>query len=180
MRRLAGIILALAALGAAYAQARPSEEEKIEAVIAAVVEAYSSGDYAAMRKYYSPDVTMVPANYRPPLVGWDKVEERYRRAYENMTVAQMIRENTRIERRGNIAWAVYQWRFVGVMGGQAFSALGHTTLILEKHGGNWKIVHNHTSALPGPPPQEQAAPTETPPESEPPPAREPDPQYNFW
>lgn len=171
MRRLAGIILALAALGAAYAQARPSEEERIEAVIAAVVEAYRTGDYATMGKYYSPEVTMVPANYGPPLVGWDTVEERYQRAYENMSLAEMIRQNTRIERRGDFAWAVYQWRFVGVMGGQAFSALGHTTLILEKHGRDWKIVHNHTSALPGPLPREQAAPTETPPGSDPRPSR---------
>lgn len=127
--------------------AGPSDEEKIEAVIAAVIEAYRKGDYTSMGRYYAPEVTVVPSDYNPPVTGWATVEQRYRQAYANLSGLEMTRENTQIKRRGKTAWAVYQWRFVGIRGGQTFGALGHTTLILEKRKSKWLIVHNHTSAL---------------------------------
>lgn len=157
MKRLLGTV-ALVALVLPWVQARPSEEEKIDAVVAAVVEAYRSGDYEAMGRYYADDVTMVPASYAPPVTGWRRVAEQYKAAYAHLTGAEMLRENTLIRREDDLAWAVYQWRFAGVMGTQTYSVMGHTTLILEKRKGNWKIVHNHTSALPirQPPKQEEA------------------------
>ncbi|MFQ5694399.1 MAG: nuclear transport factor 2 family protein [Terriglobia bacterium] len=66
---------------------------------------------------------------------------------DRLSSAEMTRENTRIVRRGKLAWAVYQWRFAAVSAGQAVGTQGHTTLILEKRGRNWVIVHNHTSAI---------------------------------
>lgn len=147
MRRLVGCALALALLAAGTALAGPSDEEKIEALIEAVVEAYRTGDYAAMGQYYAPDVTVVPGDYNPPVEGWDQVQARYQQAYNALGPVEMIRENTRIERRKNFAWAVYQWRFGAVRGKESVVAWGHTTLVLEKRRGRWLIVHNHTSAL---------------------------------
>lgn len=161
MKRLLGCAVALLLVAGGWAHAGQSEEEKIEAVIAAVIEAYRAGDYTTMGTYYAPDVTMVPGDYGPPVAGWALVEKRYRAAHANLTGAEMTRENTRIVRRGKLAWAVYQWRFAGVMGPETFSAEGHTTLILEKRGRRWLIVHNHTSALVPP------RPPETPPETQP-------------
>lgn len=163
MKRLVGGAVALVLAAGMFARvgAGTTEEEKIDAVIAAVIQAYRTGDYAAMRRYYAPEATVVPSDYSPPLVGWANVEPRYRRAYANLTGVEMIRENTRIERRGKLAWAVYQWRFAGVVGPRAFGVQGHTTLIFEKRGGNWLILHNHTSAIP--PPAEP--PAATPPSS---------------
>ncbi len=78
--------------------------------------------------------------------------QQYKAAYASLTGAEMLRDHTLIRREDDVAWAVYQWRFAGVMGTQTYSVRGHTTLILEKQGRSWKIVHNHTSALPGPKP----------------------------
>ena len=83
---------------------------------------------------------------------------RYQEAFAQLSGLELVRENTHIERRGKVAWAVYQWRFAGVAGNQTLGALGHTTLILEKRGRDWIIVYNHTSALPAP----QAEPAEVP------------------
>lgn len=131
--------------------ARDADEEKIEAVIDAVIETYRNGDVNSMGRYYASDVRFVPADFNPPIQGWAAVAERYREAFAQLSGLELVRENTRIERRGKIAWAVYQWRFAGVAGTQTMGALGHTTLILEKRGRDWLIVYNHTSALPSPP-----------------------------
>ena len=151
VKRLLGMALALGVLaggGPAVGGASPTEELKIEEVITAVIDAYRSGDYAAMGRYYAPEVTMVPGDYNPPLSGWTQAEERYRQASASLTGVEMTRENTRIVRRGNLAWAVYQWRYAAFVGTQTVGAQGHTTLVLEKRGGKWLILHNHTSALP--------------------------------
>lgn len=160
MKRLLGSALVLLLVaGAATAMAGQTEEDKIEAVIAAVVEAYNTGDYAAMGRYYTPDVTMMPSDYSPPIVGWSQVEERYRQAYARYGQVTLARENTKIVQRGKFAWASYQWRFAGISDQQTVEALGHTTLILEKRGGNWLIVHNHSSMVPtAPAPPPPAAP----------------------
>lgn len=131
--------------------ARDSEEKKIEAVIEAVIEAYRSGDVNAMGRYYAADARFVSADFNPPVEGWAAVAERYQQGFAQLSGLELVQENTRIERRGKIAWAVYQWRFAGVAGNRTMSALGHTTLVLEKRGRDWIIVHNHTSALPAPP-----------------------------
>jgi ketosteroid isomerase-like protein len=139
-----------------------TEEEKIEAVIAAVIEAYRKGDYATMGRYYAPEVSVVPSDYNPPLIGWANVEPRYQQANANVSGMELVRESTRIVRKDKIAWAVYQWRFAGIIGNQAFEAQGHTTLILEKRKRDWVIVHNHTSALPMPPAPPRSAPEKPP------------------
>lgn len=163
MRRwLAGaLLLALAAVGAATLRAA-SEEEKIEAVLEALIEAYRTGDYDSMGRYVAPEVVMVPADYAPPIRGWSNVKARYQQATANLVTAEMVRENTSIVRRGKTAWAVYQWRFAGLTGGQPIGAQGHTTLVLEKRKGNWVIVHNHTSALPTIPRDEERSSTARP------------------
>ena len=157
MKRLLGCVAVLLMAGG-LATAGPTEEEKIEAVLAAVIEAYRAGDYTAMGQYYAPDVTMVPGDYNPPVAGWAEAEARYRQTHANLGGIELVRENTRIARRGNFAWAVYQWRFAALLGKEGVAAVGHTTLILEKRRGHWLIVHNHTSALMPPRPPEKPAP----------------------
>jgi uncharacterized protein (TIGR02246 family) len=139
------IVLAAAPLGAG-----PSEEERIDGVLKAIVEAYNTGDFAAMGRHYAPDFTLVSADYSPPLTGWSNVEDRFRQAYARYAQYALTRENTKIVRRGKLAWATYDWRFAGVAGGQSVEAFGHTTLVLEKREGDWLVVHNHSSLAPPP------------------------------
>lgn len=153
---LAGTVAILLVAGLTTpAQAAPSEEEKIEAVLSAVIDLYQKGDYTEMGRYYAPEVTVVPSDYRPALVGWAQVAPRYQQAHANLTVVEMTRENTKIMRQGKVAWAVYQWRFTGMANQAPVAAEGHTTLVLEKRGREWLIVHNHTSAIPAAPPAKE-------------------------
>jgi hypothetical protein len=70
-----------------------------------------------------------------------------------------MREGTSIERRGKLAWVSYRWTSVAKVRDQYLTTLGHTTLILEKRGGKWLIVYNHTSAAPPRPAPRPPAPS---------------------
>lgn len=161
--RISFTTLAVLLAAGLWAPAAASDEEKIEQVVAAVIEAFRTGDYAAMGRYYDPQCTVVSANYNPPVEGWSEVEQRYKAQHASLTGAEMVRENTKITRRGKVAWVTYQWRFAGVAGPQTFGLEGHTTLVLEKKKGRWLIVHNHTSALPATPVRTQSSAAPSPP-----------------
>lgn len=123
------------------------DEDDIEKVVAAVIEAFRTGDYTAMGLHYAPDCVVVPGEYRPPIVGWERVSLLYQAQHKQMSGAEMLRENTLIKRNGNTAWVTYQWKFVVITSTGTYGFLGHTTLVLEKRRRRWLIVHNHTSAL---------------------------------
>lgn len=137
------------------------EGRKIEQVVAGLIDAYLAGDYDAMERYYAPEVVMVSFLHEPPLVGWPNVRQVYQVRQAGQEHLELLRENTLIKRRGRIAWVYYRWSFVGKAAGQFITTLGHTTLILEKRGRNWLIVHNHSS--PVLPPVPTPRPTTPPP-----------------
>jgi ketosteroid isomerase-like protein len=68
---------------------------------------------------------------------------------------RMDRFNTFIKVSGTVGWACYQWDFSGTVDGQPTGSRGQTTLVFEKRGDRWLIVHNHTSVA-------QDAPAATP------------------
>ncbi len=144
---VAFFLLGALTLGAVLPAAGASEKEKIDAIVEALIDAFRQGDYAAMGQYYAPDCTVVSSDYRPPVVGWENVERRYLAQHATLIGAEMLREKTRVMRRGNVAWVSYQWRFVGLSDTGTLGVEGHTTLILEKQRGRWLIRHNHTSAV---------------------------------
>lgn len=156
-RRLAGVA-ALVLAGALMAQAGLTEEQQIDEVVTAIVEAYRTGDYSALGRFYASDVTAIPADYSPTLEGWANLEPRYRAAQAPFDQLELLRENTKVVRRGKLAWVSYQWRLAGSRGKETVQALGHTTLVLEKRGRQWVIVHNHTSLVPLRPEAPPAAP----------------------
>lgn len=139
---------------------RDKEAERIEEVVRGVLDAYRAADYELMARYYAPEVTMVSFRYESALTGWANVRRAYLAQETGLKYVELAREETLIERRGKFAWVYYRWSFVGKVNDQYVTTLGHTTLVLEKRGRNWLIVHNHTSAAvpPTSPPQRPATP----------------------
>ena len=64
-------------------------------------------------------------------------------------------EDIKVHVKGNLAWATYSYRMSGEYKGRQFDSAGAATMALEKRGGAWLIVHEHTSAkrLPAPTPK---------------------------
>jgi ketosteroid isomerase-like protein len=135
---------------------QPTDEQAVDTSITEMLGAWQIGDMETLKKYYADNVLVVSGVWEPPLLGLDKYLQAYQRQRERMQGAQLNRTNTFIRVQGNVAWAVYQWTFTGVVDGQAVGYRGHTTLVFEKRNGRWLIITNHTS-LAAPPPNAQPA-----------------------
>lgn len=123
------------------------DTQQIDHDIGEMLGAFQVGNVEAMHKYYSDKATFVRGTFEPPVVGWAsyaKLYEQQRAAFPGM---QLIRRNTMIFIHQDVSWASYQWQFLSSVNGKPFNAEGQTTLVLNKVGDNWLIVHNHTSEI---------------------------------
>jgi ketosteroid isomerase-like protein len=125
------------------------DQQKIDYVIGQMLGAWQLGDIEKLHKTMADDVSVVAGTWTPPTVGWTNYLAAYQVQRARMLQVRMDRSNTliRIAPSGTFAWACYQWDFSAVVDGSPSAAEGQTTLILEKHGDDWLIVHNHTSLV---------------------------------
>jgi ketosteroid isomerase-like protein len=139
-----------------------SASDQIDHAIGEMLGAFQVGNVEAMHKYYADNATFVSGSYEPPVQGWNNYVVLYQKQKASFQGMQLIRRNTFIFVHQDVSWASYQWQFNSTFNGQAFTARGQTTLVLNKVGDNWVIVHNHTSEIcPAPvqtPPTAQAQP----------------------
>jgi ketosteroid isomerase-like protein len=125
------------------------DEQKIDKLIGEMLGAWQLGDTQALHKYMADDVSVVAGTWTPPAIGWTNYLAAYQIQRARMQQVRLDRNNTlvRIAPTGTVAWACYQWEFSAVVDGAPTAAEGQTTLIVEKRGDNWIIVHNHTSVV---------------------------------
>jgi ketosteroid isomerase-like protein len=129
----------------AQAMSLPPGDE-IEHDIGEMLGALQVGNIEEMHKYYSDNATFVNSVYGMPIIGWQSWAAGYERQKAAFRGMQVVRRNTLIFPHGDVAWATYQWEFSGIeTNGAQYAARGQTTLVLNRVGNNWLIVHNHTS-----------------------------------
>lgn len=162
--RRASALIAIIVLtsGAAWAQKKPKNKaadqspmptvpmpvsDQIDRDIGEMLGAFQLGNVEMMHKYYSDNCTFVSGAFAPPIVGWQNYVVDYQRSLAAFQGMQLIRRNTYVFVHADIAWASYQWEFLSNFQNKPYSAHGQTTLILQKIGENWLIVHNHTSQI---------------------------------
>ncbi len=124
------------------------DNQAIDVAISEMLASWQLGDLERLHKYYADDVVVVSGAWEPPLVGWANYSQAYQRQRERMQGGRLERSNTLISLKGNMGWATYQWEFGATVDGQATSARGQSTLVLEKRQDRWVIIVNHTSVLP--------------------------------
>lgn len=148
----------------APAQPAPSlsPEEQIDHNISEMLAGFQLGDAEMMHKYYAENATWVRGTYDPPVSGWQNYVALYNQQRAGFQGIQLIRRNTFIFTHGDVAWACYQWEFSSRYNGQTLGAQGQTTLVFNKVGDSWLIVHNHTSQAYPPATQAQPAPAQAP------------------
>jgi ketosteroid isomerase-like protein len=128
-----------------------SDADQIDHSIGEMLAGFQLGNVEMMHKYYADNVTFVSGDFAPPIVGWQNYVPLYQRQATSFSGIQLVRRNTVIFPHGDVAWAMYQWEFSAYYNGRPYNARGQTTLIFNKIGGNWLIVHNHTSEVPSAP-----------------------------
>ena len=139
-----------------------SDADQIDYNIGAMLAAFQLGNVEEMHKYYADTVTFVSGDFSPPVAGWQNYVPLYQRQMAAFQGIQLIRRNTIVFPHGDVAWAMYQWEFIAGYQGKPYTMRGQTTLIFNKAGGNWLIVHNHTSAVESPTPQTATATQQAP------------------
>lgn len=125
------------------------EEQKIDYVIGQMLAGWQLGDTTIMHKYYAEDVSVVAGSWTPPAIGWTTFLAAYQMQRARVQQVRLERSNTliRVAPGGTVAWACYQWEFSALVDGVPSAADGQTTLIFEKRGDDWLIIHNHTSIV---------------------------------
>jgi ketosteroid isomerase-like protein len=124
------------------------DSDQIEQDIGQMLAAFQLGNTELMHKFYADNVTFVSGDYAPPIMGWQNYAPQFERQKASFQSMQIVRRNTVIFTHADVAWAMYQWDFSALYNGGPFDVRGQTTLIFTKVGGNWLIVHNHTSSIP--------------------------------
>ena len=122
-----------------------TNEQQIDYKISEMLGAWQLGDVDRMHQDYADDAVFVSGFWAPPVFGWSNYVAIYQRQRTRMQQVRMDRINTAIKVSGTVGWACYQWDFSGTVDGQPTGSRGQTTLVFEKRGDRWLIVHNHTS-----------------------------------
>jgi ketosteroid isomerase-like protein len=187
MRLLAGLAIILMVSSAASGQKNKNKKpdtspmpstplsvsDQIDRNIGEMLGAFQVGNVEAMHKYYSDGATFVSGTFEPPILGWQNYIAGYQQQRAAFQGSQVVRRNTNVFVHGDVAWASYQWEFSSVLNGKPYGIRGQTTLVFNKVGDNWLIVHNHTSQLceqqvEGQQPPAQTPATQTSPQQRPP------------
>lgn len=133
------------------------DSQQIENNIGEMLAAFQLGKVEMMHEYYSDNASFVSSDYAPPIIGWANYAPLYQRQWSAFEGIQLTRRNTEIFTHGDVAWATYEWEFDSSYDDRPYSVRGQTTLVFNKIGGNWLIVHNHTSEVTPTPSTQQTA-----------------------
>jgi ketosteroid isomerase-like protein len=123
------------------------DEQRIDYLISEMMGAWQVGDVDKLHKCIADDISVVNGFWAPPIVGWENYLAQYKSQRSRTQQVRLDRTNTLIRLAGKFAWASYQWDFSAVVDGQPDAAQGQTTLVFEKRGDDWVVVHNHTSLV---------------------------------
>ena len=123
------------------------DEQRIDYLISEMLGAWQVGDVDKLHKCVADDVSVVSGLWAPPVIGWENYVAQYKLQRARTQQVRLDRTNTLIRLAGKFAWACYQWDFSAVVDGQPGTAQGQTTLVFEKRGDDWVVVHNHTSLV---------------------------------
>jgi ketosteroid isomerase-like protein len=128
-----------------------TNEQQIDYKISEMLGAWQVGDVDRLHQDYADDAVFVSGVWAPPVFGWSNYVAIFQQQRTRMQQVRMDRYNTFTKVNGTVGWACYQWDFSGTVDGQPMESRGQTTLVFEKRGDRWLIVHNHTSVAQGAP-----------------------------
>lgn len=161
---LASVALALAlgvVLAGRSAETAANDEADIRAVIAQHVKARETGDVALAEKLWAHDDASTVAEGGSFNYGWTEFRDHHLRPeFEAMKNVKFAVEDIKIHIKGAMAWTTFSYKISGEYKGRAFDNTGAATMVLEKRGRDWLIVHEHTSTKrrPAPTPAPVAKP----------------------
>ena len=123
------------------------DEAAVRAVVTQHAAAHETGDLAAIEKLWVHDDTATVAEGGRFNYGWTDFRDHHLRPeIEGMKNVKFPLSDIRVHAKGSLAWVTYSYQMSGEYKGRPFDNTGAATLVLEKRGSDWRIVHEHTSA----------------------------------
>jgi ketosteroid isomerase-like protein len=120
-----------------------------------ILEAWGTLDPAKAAPFYAQEPTRVFYDLAPmKYTGWKAYAEGVPKELADYTsIAFTLGKDAVAHPRGNFAWGTTTWHAEMVKKDGSKEALdGRWTVLWEKHGEDWLVVHEHLSVPIGPPP----------------------------
>jgi ketosteroid isomerase-like protein len=117
-------------------------------------DAWSDLDPAKAAPFYAKEASHVFFDIAPlKYTGWAQYADGVPKAFSAYSSGKFtLGKDLRVHRNGNLTWATATWRAELLKkDGTKENAEGRYTVVLEKRGDDWLIVHEHMS-VPAPPP----------------------------
>lgn len=149
----------LLALTPAFAAAQTAADRRSAAEIRDLFQQFNAAwerrDPGFIDRYYAHDSGAVFFFERRQLTGWPRVDTLYRNMFANAARGRVrsLADILDVGARGNVGWLAANFRLEVIeAGGDTTVDEGRQSLVFEKRGGRWVVVHRHTSfqAPPGP------------------------------
>jgi len=143
---VAGTVLALTVLSALAAD---TSEPQLRALIPKIVQAWESMDLGKIDPYYAADSDLTFFDIAPlKYANWTEYRTGVQKMFfePNRSLKFTLKDDLRIHRRGQLAWATFTFGADVVNKQGANSHLdGRWTLLLEQRNSRWVVVHEHVS-----------------------------------
>ena len=143
---VAGTVLALTVLSALAAD---TSEPQLRALIPKIVQAWESMDLGKIDPYYAADSDLTFFDIAPlKYANWTEYRTGVQKMFfePNRSLKFTLKDDLRIHRRGQLAWATFTFGADVVSKQGANSHLdGRWTLLLEQRNSRWVVVHEHVS-----------------------------------
>lgn len=125
---------------------RSSARAQIESLLKTQQNDWNRGDVEAFLQGYWHSTEVTFSGSSGVARGWDGLMQRYKKAYpDRASMGQLTFSNLEFRELGPKAYLVLgQWHLARSSGDIG----GVFTLVLQKFPEGWKIIHDHTSAVP--------------------------------
>ncbi len=128
----------------------PADERAVRAVLAAQQTAWNEGDLEGFMAGYARQEALVFTSGGKVRRGWQETHDKFVATYgaASETMGRLVFEVLGVQPVGaDGAVVLGRWSLDGPNAGA-----GVFSVVLERQDGTWKVVHDHTSSDPEPPP----------------------------
>jgi ketosteroid isomerase-like protein len=144
---LMGVAVVYMAAMQSHAQ---QNEQAVRALVPRIVASWETFDLTKIEPYYArdPDLTyfdLAPLKYN----NWAEYRATVPKVLfdPNSSLKLKVNDDLRVHSRGSLAWATFTFGAdVTAKQGATSHLEGRWTMVLEKRGTNWLVVHEHVSA----------------------------------
>jgi|SRR5947209_9236667 len=127
---------------------RTSDDAEFKRMLDEFYAAWSTLNAENAARFYARDADLVFFDIAPlQYHGWAEYANGFKQVAQSFSSIKLTSNNdAKVTRRGNVAWTTATFHVTGAQkNGQAIDLTCRHTLIWERRGGRWLIVHEHVS-----------------------------------